>query len=450
MAKLDDEIRLDAQPARVVDRIKVTEPGEDGDSWKLEEIETEAGERYLIEIDGGEITLYRPTRPPRPGAVAWEPEIQVSRRSEGDETDVMVGYCEGEAQDGGCYMALGDEVWVMEDYVVRYGPGDAWAARSRTPARELACWTVDDTPPAGGLGAAAWVVVGLLLLWGVVDTFFVGAGFGWGWGILGALLMIFGALSHAGRTTLVLGGAYAAWLLTSVFAPDLLRPLGVPPGQAVQLWALLLLLLFGLLAVATHRLFYVVGDGTAAAGLSCAVVYTLVLLGISCFDEDLSWLGSWRWYFQALPYRYVWLAAWLGWLIYFYRDYRRVPLGRRGFFALRDRVVRLLQQDPLGRARAIGDGADDLADALHLSDDPRVRELKPYRAQLYLVARIFRGAGKAPGLERWQEQIRADAALLAEELAEIKPGGPGLRVSPVLDLATGYNSQSGWWLGRGE
>jgi hypothetical protein len=267
--------------------------------------------------------------------------------------------------------------------------------------------------------------------------------------------MVAAAVTHVARTTLTLGGSFAAWLLSGIFAPQILGALPavaqLSPAQGQVLWALFLVAAFAATRLVAHRLFYVLGDASALAGVLAPVLYSLGLLLVSCADEDLAWLESWRWYFQASPYRYAWLALWGGLLIYYFLDYRRVPLTRRGFTALRERVSRALAaEDPLARARLIGDGADDLADALHLCDDPAVRRLSPYREPLGLVASTFRALAKqgtaAGHLGPLAEQVLGDLRLLSEELSRMAPAGPGLRVSPALRLLASDNPEAREWL----
>ncbi len=462
MSQISKELRLDSDLNTVTDVITVREPGEDGDKWILHELTDEAGVIRLVEWADEEVTLYR--RLTSDGSEEVRPEVvweltdeAVSLMSERAGESRKATYVEGSGPGGECYLRIDEELWIMEDYLVSYGPQEEqWLARSRTAARDLTPFTMTDDPLAGeSSSTTGWVFIALIFLLGVIELMITRVHFSWIYGVIGALAMIAAGLTKVRRATITLGGAYAAWLLSGAFAPRLLGALPalaeLSPAQNQLLWALILLAWFLILRILTHRLFYVMGDATALAGVLAVLLFSLGLLLVSCADEDLSWVSSWRWYFQSSPYRYIWLVLWVGLAIYYFFDYRRVPLTRRGFMFLRERVVRALAaEDPLARPRLIGDGADDLADALHLCDDHAVRRLSTYREPLGQVAAAFRALAKErvtlAQLGPLADQVREDLRLLSEELSKMAPGGPGLRLSPVLKLLASENPDRREWI----
>ncbi|MBW2735170.1 MAG: hypothetical protein JRH20_22540 [Deltaproteobacteria bacterium] len=451
MRKVGSSLYLDGASAEVLDTYTITEPGEDGESWTVDQLQDDAGNIFLCEEDGDELTLYRPVDPsqPEPVNVAWDYNQTIELKSAVHGKRSNVNYASGDWTDGRSILQIDAEIWQMDDYLVRYGPSKDWLARATTSASQLTPFELDQKcEPPRRIDVLGWVLLGLFAAWGAASVALgKPLGFDWGYWIVGGTLITITTFGHARRPRLALSASFGLFLLSAfVLVGPLGKSFALPlPGAATTV-ALLWLGVLVVLSLSWQRGFYIIADSATKAGFISLLVYTVGLLLMCLFDEDSSWLSSWWWYFRAAPYCYFWPPIFVGWLIYYYFDYRDVPLSERGFIKLRGRVVRhLASAQPLKNAIHIGDGADDLADALHLCSDPRVRALAPYRELLQEIAEVFRAlAGQKislPSVGATAEKVNADLKLLSEELSQMGPEGKTMRISPLLKFLASDNPE---------
>lgn len=262
---------------------------------------------------------------------------------------------------------------------------------------------------------------------------------------------IVGAVSIVGRlmgrtmrfypTLHLVSSALMAWVCTRVLY-NLLLGQGVihdlvafEAGHIAAILALLTALRIG-----TRRLYFVVTEAALTAGWLSLGIYTIGVLLMSFIDEY--WWGQWyNWYLGASFWGYIWVLLLLVFLIYLYKDYNNVPLSFRAFQSQVDKLRGALDEgaDTLARsARGIKDIADDLADAVKISDDPQVASLFKYELPLRQVTTALeRVADSGLPLDCDHQRLSEDLAILSADLEYLTTPmdatpGQSLRISPML------------------
>ena len=125
------------------------------------------------------------------------------------------------------------------------------------------------------------------------------------------------------------------------------------------------------------RGYCVLADGSSFGG-GCS--WGVFLVGISCFSlsQDFSYFPWFAWYSGSLPWGLIWpialaLGIWVSW-----EDYKLVPMEAKSMRSSLFKIVEALDdgvEATQSRAEELASLADDLNDALRISNDPVVVSL---------------------------------------------------------------------------
>ncbi|MBW2731813.1 MAG: hypothetical protein JRH20_05425, partial [Deltaproteobacteria bacterium] len=365
---------IDNVPTTVTDTLFITESplGTKTTRWKVKELQDADGSLLVFADRCGEATLFRPLAPgtSAPRDIPWDYKANVWARSVAHGGRGPLVYSTGESAEER-FLRIGSDYWQMDDHVACYGPHDHYLARTNTPAME--------TRPLKPLNLKAksvrharigWGLIGVISVWSVVSMILGRSlGFAFAYAALGFGVMALNTFRRAPRSLMVFSASVGLFVLSSAFLEPLVAS-WVPAQSAIPVLALAWLVAMTLLSVIWQRGFYTVGDAATKASFFIVFGYIFATLLI-----DGHWLPH-RWWstFHDAPQCYIWLALFVGALIYYAIDYRKVPLSYVGFSRLRAELVeRLANERALRHAKLMGDAADDLADAVHLSHDSRVR-----------------------------------------------------------------------------
>lgn len=207
-------------------------------------------------------------------------------------------------------------------------------------------------------------------------------------------------------------------------------------------------LLLWVLRLASPRLFFSVIDGVNITG-GCSWVVFACGVAVVTLVEEFNYFRFFDWYAGELPWSVLWfLGALLG-IWHKFKDYRKVPLDRRGFRSLLYRTADTLEQGlPLcvSKALALSEWADDLEDALLISADPLVVSLADY-APAFIAWRDqvknLQDVAPAQIDAETRQHLEADLAIVAADFRELvgcldrwpesRQELRGLRRSPLLE-----------------
>ena len=463
--KVGNKVWLDDAQAFVEELLVLEEGGSEGDTWRLFRLKLPNGERCIIEEEGSNQNLYALHSTPLTD-IDWEYDnstITVSSEAASIDDDSIVEtkrsnvtYRSGATADGRELLQFRGETWVYLSGLINYGNDDQWLASAQCPASSLQRYSAPDASFDPKLG---WIILGGVVVWGVADILFGGVGFIWAFCTLGIVGVLLSSAGQASKPRLILSAAYAVWLFLVGFVHDFTKN-GVIERLVGELWsndALLTLLgstqvtevllalyltgFFALLLAVSRRGFYVFGDGSVLGSAFALLIYTVLLFALCLANFDFDYFLSWTYYFGESPHIFIWWAFWAIAIFKKWKDYRRVPLTIGGFHRLRSLVIRDLRSEhPLDIAQRIGDRLDDLADAIHLSDDAGLRSLKGHCKALYEAAEVFRGLDetdfmKSADTNEPATQLRLDLDVLAQDLESIESDSEVVRLSPMLRLA---------------
>ena len=441
--KVNTEVWIDDAELLVEDIMTVRAKEREGNIWGLVCLKSPDGARRLIEKEGNRRHLYAPYDVP-PDDVHWhydKSNIEVIPKI--GPIDSGITYRRGKSADGRQFLQFGDEIWIHISGLIEYGKDNNWFASAKFPADRLRRYTVKDESidPMSG-----WIYLGGLTVWGLADIVFGGIGFIWAFCTLGILGVIMSIGVHASKPRLIFSAAYGVWLFIIGFVQGVV--VHESPHLIKVALALALMAIFVALGRLTQRGFFVVGDGSIRASAAAMFIYTIGLISVSIGDADFGWFSWWTYYFGQPPYIFIWWAIWIIGLCWTWVDYKKVPLTIRSFNRLRAQIVKSLRtENAIGRAKKIGDQVDDLADAIHLSDDPGIRQLNGHRDSLYEVARVFRALEDIDLREMSDNDelaagLSGDLEVLAIDLEGLKSDSEAIRLSPMLRVAVKYKQEA--------
>ena len=441
--EVNTKVWIDDAELSVEDVVKLKEAESQGFKWTLFCLKLPDGERRLIEKAASFQHLYAFHRGP-PEVESWDYDksnIRATPKVRPNRSNIT--YRTGASADGRQFLQFGDETWIHISGLIEYGKDNEWLASAKCPADGLRRYTVkeDSSNPKTG-----WMLLSGLTLWGLTDLVLGGIGFIWAFCTLGILGVLISSCKHASEPRLIFSAAYAVWFFIIGDVQGLIAHKS--PHLIEVALALTLIAVFVALARLTQRVFFVVGDGSIRASAVALCIYTFGLLAVSIGDEDLGWFSWWAYYFNQPPYIFIWWAFWAIGLYWTWEDYKKVPLTIRAFNRLRAQIVKGLRtENAIGRARNIGEQVDDLADAIHLSDDPGIRQLSGHRNILYEVARVFHALddielSESSVASEVAAGLSGDLEVLALDLEGLKSDSEAVRLSPMLRVAVKYKQDA--------
>ncbi len=441
---------IDDQTYELAYGLKITKgSGDNATTWDMIGLRDGEGRVFLINMSDN--SLHQEVGG-LPGEVRWGEENMFNVEADGVDQGLMQ-YLWGVANDGSEVLVIGDQTFVKLDSLVKYGPGNTWFARMSSPASRLATYEVDvPQPPSTTVALINYAVAAVFPLLCLMELFVVATPFRTLFWIAGVAAILVGHLGPAFvgyRAVQLLSFGFSLWLLTSftynlTAPPAELQPLPEAWSQT-EFWryARALVLLVGAwpLFFFFRRTFFAIADAARRTALLSLGLYLVGLFIYCLITSWFGWFSYFQWYYGAIPWGFLWVALFIVLLYRSAKDYRYVPLDRKSFETLRTKLADALSsQDPLASAWLIGEMADDLGDAIRLSRDPQITSFLGHKPELERIAKVFRAfAGSPEVLEEARRLVATkapwvteDLQLLSREVREMRPGGPSLRVSPML------------------